>query len=104
MFTKKHVEKIKKISEDYIQKMILERAEKLQSAYRENPIVKEAKVFFEGETVNIDIKLNFIPKDEEQNIPGVLEYGGVIFDTNNEMHEIEPGFYIRRIMAYGLPK
>ena len=104
MFEQKHINKIKKISDTYIQKMILLRVSELENAYKENPIVSNAEVSVNGEVVNISIKLNFELKDDEQNIPGVLEYGGVIFDAEDQPHEIEPGFYMRTIMAQGSKK
>ena len=104
MFTQNHIKEIKKISDNHISKMILKRAKTLENAYKENPFVEKAEVSVEGETVNIDIKLNLQLKNDEQNIPGILEYGGVIIDAKDKIHNIEPGFYMRRIMAYGLPK
>ena len=101
MFTKNHVSQIRKKIEDEVQKTIYLRATALEKAYKENPIVDEAKVSVSGEKIDVYVKLNFALKDNDQNIPGVLEYGGIIFDSEDKMHEIEPGFYIRRIMANG---
>jgi hypothetical protein len=104
MFTQNHVGQIKKKLETEIQKTIFLRASALENAYKENPIVADADVSINGENIDVYVKLNFEAKDDEQNIPGVLEYGGVIFDAEDKPHEIEPGFYMRRIMAYGLPE
>lgn len=101
MFEQKHIDQIRKISESHIQKMIFFRTETLENAYKENPLVKNAEISVDGETVNIDVKLNINLKDDEQNIPLVLEMGGVIIDADDKVHEVEPGWYIRSIMAYG---
>jgi hypothetical protein len=101
MFSKNAVPRIKNNFQTEMQKEILLRAEALEEAYKENPIVESANVSIEGNSIDVTVKLNFALKDDDQNIPGVLEAGGVIFDSENVMHEIEPGWYIRRIMANG---
>ena len=102
MFELKHADQIKKIADNQIVDIVFLRTKKLENAYRDSSLVDDAEVFITGETINIKIDLSFTPKDEDQNIPGVLEYGGVIFDTDNKPHEIESGYYIRRFIADGV--
>jgi len=101
VFKQEHATQIRKKLDTEIQKTVFQRASALEDAYKENPIVADAEISVNGEIVDVYVKLNFELKDDEQNIPGVLEYGGVIFDAEDQPHEIEPGFYMRRIMAYG---
>ena len=102
MFEQKHTNQIRRTLEAQLAKIILVRAKELEEAYKESPIVDNAKISVNGEVIDVKIDLNFMPKDDEQNIVGVLEAGGVIFDTDNNMHEIEPGYFMRRVIAQGI--
>ena len=101
MFKPEHITKLRTILKTGLTKMVAERAKILEESYKKNPYVANAKVKVNGEKVTISIKLNFVTKDDKQDIPWVLEYGGVIFDAEKKPRMVEPGFYFRRIMAQG---
>lgn len=107
MFEKRHETKIQSVLRTNINNILEERIENLKEDYQKNEFIDSAEIR-RGENDKIDIKLNltFEPLEaEEQNIPAVFEYGGVLFrqgeDGGRKIVEIEPGFYIRRNLAHG---
>ena len=100
MFDQKHINRIEEVLEENISDILKERIVNLKKDYEKNAFIESASVTLMGEKVAIKLDLTFEPVDaEEQNIPSVFEYGGVIFregDGEKEMVEIQPGFYIRR--------
>jgi len=96
MFEQYHLNKIGNILKDNVRRQFLERAKVLKEAYEENPYIEMAEVYVDGEEVKIRLTLTFEPLEaEEQNIPALFEYGGVIYNQDRELIEINPGYYIR---------
>jgi hypothetical protein len=85
---------------DIIEKKIM----KLENDYKKNPYIEDVEIIIEEDEIDIKIETTFKPRDEEQNIPLLFEYGGVVYDVENNLIEIEPGFYIRRNIADGNTK
>jgi len=105
MFETKHLNAIRNTLRKEVPNIIRDKIIILEKEYKKNPYIADAIVKFDGkDAVSVTLKLNFQPKDDEQNIPALFEYGGVIFDSENNMIEIKPGFYIRRILADGYTK
>jgi hypothetical protein len=106
VFNVKHLKKIEEITETQLRRSLQERIKKLRTDYQDNPYISEAEVSQESEDIKITLHLNFSPEESEnQNLPLVFEYGGVIMkkdeNGNLEMVEIEPGFYIKRNLIDG---
>lgn len=102
MFDKTHLIAIKNTLEDQIPDILNEKANALEKAYKELDVIKDASVKVVNDKVQITIELIFEPKDEEQNIPAVIEYGGIIYDTEDNTRNIEPSYLIRRFFADGV--
>ena len=100
MFDKKAYTKIETILKQKVPDIINDKLEALEKSYKDNPYIKNATVINRGDIATVKIELNFEPADEEQNIVGVLEYGGVIKRKDNgSFIAIEPGYYIRRALT-----
>ena len=102
MFNKGMLDSIFSSAEEYLRITIQDRANTLKERYLENPYIKEAIVEIDGEEVNIKLTTTFEPRDKEQDIVLVFEYGGIIFDKKGKKYEIEPNYYIGRTIANGI--
>jgi hypothetical protein len=106
MFTKETLGAIKEKTESQLRITLQERIKKLQEDYQENPFISKAEVFSTDEDIHIELQLEFSSIDaEEQNIPLVFEYGGVLYRDDGtgkkEIVVIEPGLYITRNIIQG---
>ena len=103
MFQQHHIDKIGNILKENVRKQFLEITKVLKESYEENPYIRTAEVYVDGENVKIKLNLTFEPVDaEEQNIVNLFEVGGVIYKDNDgekELIEINGGYYIRN--AFG---
>tara|TARA_Y100000034_G_scaffold118256_1_gene158746 strand:+ start:127 stop:444 length:318 start_codon:yes stop_codon:yes gene_type:complete len=101
MFNQTHLNRIRDTLLREIPDILEEKSELLEEEYKKNPYIKDAKVEFDDDVIDIKLDLSFEPKDDEQNIPAVFEYGGIIYDTKDNLIEIQAGYYIRKIIAGG---
>lgn len=99
MFQQYHVDKIKNVLKENVRKQFLESTKILKESYEENPYIRTAEVYVDGENVKIKLNLTFEPVDDKQPLPLLFEKGGVIYKDNDgekELIEINAGYYIRR--------